>query len=616
MSENENIAPKKPARTSKASATPHKPGCGCPRCVYRRRKAGEPPIPTAPPSARAGSRGRPADAQAGERDILGLGDGQAPEAGANGRAVDDQGGERDLLGLGDVQAPEWANVLEMIASEFPEFQGESWWPWRVFLKLVAALPLDEQERTFAQRLTGRTSLPTQPVRRIFCGAGRRGGKSLVDALQIVYIATKKRAWSLAPGEVATIPVIAADRAQARVIHGYVKGLLQASPRLRGLVVKATKDTIVLANRTQIRVFTASYKTSRGYSLAAAVGDEIAFWENSETSSNPDKEILTAIRPGLMTTRGPLIVTSTPYSRRGELWEGFKRYYGKDDADGIYWKAPSLDMNPSLDPAEIAEAYAEDPEAASAEYGGEFRSDLAAFISEELITSVVIPDRGDLPYNPKHTYVAFTDPSGGSIGGDSYTLAIGHAEQDVMIVDCIRESTPPFSPEGVTASHAEACAMYKIREVTGDHYAAEWPVQAWRDHGGITYRQSEDAKSDLYLQALPVFTSGKAELPESKRLIAQLRGLERRTARSGKDSIDHGPRGKDDVANAVCGLIALLQRKRRSWGHLPATSITRSTSGDVFVNGQHVKGPVGRPGLVRNPRGGYEPYYDPRGETNG
>jgi hypothetical protein len=34
------------------------------------------------------------------------------------------------------------------------------------------------------------------------------------------------------------------------------------------------------------------------------------------------------------------------------------------------------------------------------------------------------------------------------------------------------------------------------------------------------------------------------------------GLERRTARSGKDSIDHGPGGHDDVANVVAGLSAI------------------------------------------------------------
>jgi hypothetical protein len=34
-------------------------------------------------------------------------------------------------------------------------------------------------------------------------------------------------------------------------------------------------------------------------------------------------------------------------------------------------------------------------------------------------------------------------------------------------------------------------------------------------------------------------------------------LERRTARSGKDSIDHAPNGHDDVANAVAGVASLL-----------------------------------------------------------
>jgi hypothetical protein len=193
-----------------------------------------------------------------------------------------------------------------------------------------------------------------------------------------------------------------------------------------------------------------------------------------------------------------------------------------------------------DPAEIQAAIDEDPEAASAEYLGEFRTDLAAFISEELIASVVIPGCGDLPYDPTQKYYAFADPSGGSAGGDSYTLAIGHAEKDVMVINAIREAVPPFSPEGVTASQAEVCQMYKVREVTGDHYAAQWPVEAWRK-AGITYKQSEAPKSDLYLQALPVFTSGKAEIPDHTRLIRQLRGLERRTARSGKDSVDHTPR---------------------------------------------------------------------------
>jgi hypothetical protein len=41
-----------------------------------------------------------------------------------------------------------------------------------------------------------------------------------------------------------------------------------------------------------------------------------------------------------------------------------------------------------------------------------------------------------------------------------------------------------------------------------------------------------------------------------RLVTQLCGLERRTARGGRDSIDHAPGEHDDLANAVAGAAAL------------------------------------------------------------
>ena len=45
-----------------------------------------------------------------------------------------------------------------------------------------------------------------------------------------------------------------------------------------------------------------------------------------------------------------------------------------------------------------------------------------------------------------------------------------------------------------------------------------------------------------------------------RLAAQLCSLERRTARGGKDSIDHPPGGHDDLANAVAGVAAILTQQ--------------------------------------------------------
>ena len=81
---------------------------------------------------------------------------------------------------------------------------------------------------------------------------------------------------------------------------------------------------------------------------------------------------------------------------------------------------------------------------------------------------------------------------------------------------------------------------------------------------IKYEQSAAAKSDLYRDFLPIINSGNVDLLDHDRLINQLVGLERRTARSGKDSIDHAPGGHDDVVNSVAGVITSLVAKRSSY----------------------------------------------------
>jgi hypothetical protein len=63
---------------------------------------------------------------------------------------------------------------------------------------------------------------------------------------------------------------------------------------------------------------------------------------------------------------------------------------------------------------------------------------------------------------------------------------------------------------------------------------------------------------LYQGFLPLLNSGKVELLDNAVCVAQLANLERKTARGGRDSIDH-PSGAyhDDVANSVAGVSALV-----------------------------------------------------------
>jgi hypothetical protein len=77
-----------------------------------------------------------------------------------------------------------------------------------------------------------------------------------------------------------------------------------------------------------------------------------------------------------------------------------------------------------------------------------------------------------------------------------------------------------------------------------------------------------AKSDIYLECVPLFTRGLIRLPDHPKLIRELRLLERHAHRSGRDTIDHGKTGNDDYANACCGVLRELSNylgyDHRAW----------------------------------------------------
>jgi hypothetical protein len=146
---------------------------------------------------------------------------------------------------------------------------------------------------------------------------------------------------------------------------------------------------------------------RGYAVAALIADELAYWFDGETSANPAEEVLAAVRPGMLQFggRAMLLAGSSPYRRAGPLWDAYRRHYDKPSAV-LFWKAPTLAMNPLASKAEIARAYEEDEQKASAEFGAEFRRDLAPFVDPEAVEAVVVEGRFELPRVGGIGYVAF------------------------------------------------------------------------------------------------------------------------------------------------------------------------------------------------------------------
>jgi hypothetical protein len=476
------------------------------------------------------------------------------------------------------------NVLKAIHDEhlFRPFLGKdltSWKRWAVALRALYGLPLkNEKQRNVLRECTGREprELPKDGFRTALFLTGRRSGKSRIAAVIAGYEALfgghEKK---LAPGEIGMVAVVSPTRHQSSICWSYLQGLFESSTILRNELteVKDSAKQIALANGLQIAVLTGDPKKVRGFTLVAAIVDEIAFFGLDEESSvRSDVELVRAIRPSLATTNGRLICISSPYARRGYCFSTYQRFHGECRGKTanfspawttLLWKAPSRTMNPTLSGEIVDAAVADDPAAARSEYFGEFRDDVAAYVPRSLIESLVERGRKELLPDRHTSYAAFCDLSGGR--NDDAALAVAHREGRKVILDLLRVWRAPFNPYEVIEEMAEELKRnWKLKRVTGDNYSADFTASAFAS-SGIRYTRSEKPKSKLYLELMPILCSAEIELLDDERLISQLAGLERRTRAGGHDIIDHPPGGHDDMANVVAGVSVCLARTTKIVG---------------------------------------------------
>jgi hypothetical protein len=384
------------------------------------------------------------------------------------------------------------------------------------------------------------------VKQLIVVASRRAGKGSMAGCIAAFEAALVH-HNLSPGEKATVACLSPTRAQAEIVQSYAAGFFEASPILRREIAEVVGDEIRLRNGVVITTLAADYRSLRGRTLLLAVLDEAAFLSD-ENAKGSDLELARALLPGLATTNGMLLVLSSPYRRSGLLFERHREFFGRDDDDVLVVAGPSELFNPTLDPKMLAAARAADPE------GGEFRSDTGALFDDATIEAAVDRARPlELPPRPAVQYFAHVDAAGGASGGDAYTMAIGHRAGDDLIIDLVRGAVGKFDPIHVTAGFARLLREYKIDSVIGDHFAAGWVEGAWRAHG-ISYRASEQNRSQIYADCVPLFARGVVRLPDHPRLLRELQTLERHTGRNGKEAVNHPRGGFDDFANVVCGVV--------------------------------------------------------------
>lgn len=440
--------------------------------------------------------------------------------------------------------------------------GADWSGWRAFLGASFGLPLSPKEMEIFQTATGRKASPQAKAREVWMICGRRARKSAIASVIGVYVAAfKDHRPHLAPGERAQIPIIAKNTTEAKTIKDFIVAILSSSPELSHLLEGTpTAEIVRLKTRCDFAIRACSITAVRSKAIPLFIGDEIAFW-HTDDAANPDRAILESVRPAMLSYGGDGMIMglSSPYARRGVLWERFEQDFGKD-GERLVWKAPTLMMHDTPEVrAEVEKAFLDDPIAAAAEYGAEFRTDVAAFVTREMLESVT-GEHFEIEPTKGIKYTAFVDPSGGN--SDSFTLGIAHWDPKLgSVLDLLWEKEAPFSTTEAVKEVTDLLKEYGLRRVTGDNFGGRVYQDMFRENG-VTYSICKQRRTELYANLLPLINSNRCVLPNDAKLRNQFLLLDRRSLASGREIIDHPKGAHDDLCNAAAGALVTVNRYRR------------------------------------------------------
>jgi hypothetical protein len=440
----------------------------------------------------------------------------------------------------------------------------TWQTWIACLKAGYGLQLGPDDAAAFAAVSGGRAAPARKVRRFVAAASRRSAKSRIAAAKLVFEACLvDHSRHLAPGETGVCAAISPTRSQARVIKDYAKGFISQSPVLRDMIEEVTQDEIRLNNGIVITTLSSDYRTLRGRTLLECAFDEAAFLRDGSSAAS-DIETARALEPALATTGGMLTILSSPYRKVGLLYQLHRDYFGRSDDDTLVVAGPSVLFNPTLNKELIAKAHELDAESARSEWDGEFRSDLSGFLDDLSIDDAIDHARPlELPPRDGFDYWCFVDMSGGR--ADLSTCCVSHLEGERVVIDVILGRAG--DPAAATEEYAALAKSYRCTRITGDNYGADLVAGPYRECG-VEYAVSPLVRSEIYLATLPTWTRGLVSMPNHAVTIRELRMLERKVARSGRDSVNHPPGQHDDHANSLCGSIYLamsaLQQPRSRW----------------------------------------------------
>jgi len=426
------------------------------------------------------------------------------------------------------------------------------------LRCFYGLPLDEKQLEIFDILTkgkGKYRPGTELSELVAC-LGARAGKSFLVSVVALFEATRDK-WKefVAKGENPYIIIVATRQKQAEAIIGSnCSRMLANSPVLKKLVKDSFQTEITLKNGVKILSLPCNSTAGRGLGICVFILDEIAFFRLEGVKQ--DEVIYNSLRPRQAQFPGfKTLMISTAGSKQGLFFSTFNQGFRIQERLTI--QGTTEFCNPVIPKKFLDRERARDIDNFNREFQAEFSEKIESFFPYELIERPFVL-AGDLKYSSSNIYYMGFDQSGLS-GKDRFSLSIGHAEKENIIIDVVRSWTTR-DLETIIKDIEKLKDEYQINKALVDKYAIGYVKNSFKK---INIEiETRAGLPEVYVIMKSLIMKNKLNLPDRADLKAGMRNTLAVYSKSNALTIFHerGSEGHADELDSCCTCISAIMKK--------------------------------------------------------
>jgi len=400
--------------------------------------------------------------------------------------------------------------------------------------------------------------------------------ALYEAFRLLILPDPAEHYGLAPGSKIFIVAVAVSEDQARdTVFSEILAKVRHSPFFRQYNPKAYETEIRFNKPIVILCGTSSSASLVGRSVKVAIFDELARFEQS-TSKRGAKNVYTSLSRGTTTfgLDGKVIVISSVQTPTDLVMQLYEQSKTQPEMLGV--KCPTWEFNPNLpfDSPKLQAELKKDPAAFWRDYGCEpsfyeqayYGNQDIIYVNEERPNIFDLMKEGfDLEKLNKYIYCSQMYVLAGdqSFKHDSFGFCIAYHDLNSgkYIVPGLKLLTPPkkgeVDPFKVRDFIFKCIDLFPISTVVFDMWNYPEVISDVRKRGiPVVIHHAGKAEHDRVKE---LFYSRKLDICNYPELVRELKQLQLKA--SGK--VDHLPRGRKDVADALANAIWGLDNSKRS-----------------------------------------------------